>query len=188
MKLGHAVGQRLVTGYRGVRPPKSVLSAVRAGRLGGVILFRENVPTAPRRAARSGRCRRQARAGGRPPLLIMIDQEGGDVRRLTTLPPRVSPAQMGASKSPAGTAERHGRETGAALRKLGINVNLAPVADVPEGPDNFLGERAFSRSRDVVARAACGFSARASPRRASHRRSSTSPDLAGRAAIPTSWR
>lgn len=159
MAVSAAVGQRIVTGYRGVRPPASVLRAVRAGRLGGVILFRDNVPTpaAARRAIRS--LQAAARAGGRPPLLIMVDQEGGEVRRLPTLPPHVSPARMGASSGPAATAEAHGRRTGAALRRLGVNVNLAPVADVPDGPANFLGERAFSRSRDVVARAACGFAA-----------------------------
>jgi len=157
MPVRLAIGQRIVSGYRGPRPPASVLQAVRAGRIGGVILFAENVPTpsAARRAVRS--LQAAARSGGRPPLLIMIDQEGGKVRRLMSLPPHMSPAQMGTTPGPAATAESQGRRTGAALRRLGINVNLAPVADVPEQSTSFLGERAFSRSRDVVARAACGF-------------------------------
>lgn len=157
MRLAHAIGQRIVTGYRGAQPPARLLRAVRAGRVGGVILFAENVPSVG--AARSAvlSLRRAAAAGRRPPLLVMIDQEGGEVRRLTTLPPSQSPAQMGATSSPAATAQRQGRMTGAALRRLGINVNLAPVADVSIGQASFLGERAFGQSPDVVARAACGF-------------------------------
>jgi beta-N-acetylhexosaminidase len=157
MTLEAAIGQRIITGYHGATPPASVLRAVRAGRVGGVILFGENVPTVP--AARSAvrAVKRAAAAGRRPEPLIMIDQEGGQVRRLPTLPPTLSPAQMGATSGPAATAEHQGRLTGAALRRLGITVDLAPVADVPLGTSSFLGERAFSRSRDVVARAACGF-------------------------------
>jgi beta-N-acetylhexosaminidase len=159
MPIADAVGQRIVTGYHGAAPPASILRAVRAGKVGGVILFGENVLSvgAARSAIRS--LERAAAAGHRPALLIMIDQEGGDIRRLATLPPRLSPAQMGAAAGPAATAEHQGRITGAALRRLGINVNLAPVADVSMGASSFLGERAFSRRAGVVARAACGFAA-----------------------------
>jgi beta-N-acetylhexosaminidase len=44
-----------------------------------------------------------------------------------------------------------GRQTAACLRPLGVNVNLAPVLDVPNSPTNFLGSRAFSRSPARVA-------------------------------------
>src|SRR4051794_29845799 len=87
ISLRDAVGQRIITGYHGARPTASVLSAVRKGRAGGVILFGENVPSpaAARAAVRS--LQHAAQAGHRPPLLIMVDQEGGDVRRLPSLPP-----------------------------------------------------------------------------------------------------
>ena len=47
--------------------------------------------------------------------------------------------------------------TGDALRALGINVDLAPVADVAGPTASFLGTRTFSDSPDTVAQAACGF-------------------------------
>lgn len=159
ISLERAVGQRLISGYHGAQPTASVLSAVRAGRIGGVILFGENVPTiaAARAAVRS--LKRAAAAGHQPRLLIMVDQEGGDVKRLPSLPPAVSPAQMGAVGDPASKARAEGEKTGRALRGLGVNVDLAPVADVPDGPGSFLGTRAFSRRAGVVARGACGFAA-----------------------------
>jgi beta-N-acetylhexosaminidase len=38
-----------------------------------------------------------------------------------------------------------------------VNVDLAPVADVPNTRDNFLGSRAFSSQRSQVLRASCAF-------------------------------
>lgn len=90
-------------------------------------------------------------------MLILIDQEGGDVKRLPSLPPDRSPAEIGASQRPASDARDQGKRTASALAKLGINVDLAPVADVPFGAASFLGSRAFGASPTVVARAACGF-------------------------------
>jgi beta-N-acetylhexosaminidase len=157
--IERAVGQRLISGYHGARPTASVLQAVRTGRIGGVILFGENVPTIAAARAAVRALNSAAAAGHQPALLVMIDQEGGDVKRLAGLPPELSPAQMGAADGPESEAEAQGLETGRALRRLGVNVDLAPVADVPHSAASFLGTRAFSRTPDVVARGACGFAA-----------------------------
>jgi beta-N-acetylhexosaminidase len=159
LSIERAVGQRLVSGYHGARPTASVLSAVRAGRIGGVILFGENVPTVAAARAAVRALRGAAAAGHQPSLLVMVDQEGGDVKRLAGLPPELSPAQMGATDGPESEARAQGLKTGRALRRLGVNVDLAPVADVPDGPGSFLGTRAFSGTPGVVARGACGFAA-----------------------------
>lgn len=155
--LSTAIGQMIVTRYSGPEPTPSVLAALREGRAGGVTLFAENMPSKAgvRRAVR--RLVRATEEGGRPRPLVLVDQEGGTVKRLESIPPDRSAAQIGAARAPAAEARRQGRETGRALRGLGINVNLAPVADVPSHASTFLGTRAFSRSPAVVARAACGF-------------------------------
>lgn len=153
------VGQRIVTGYVGVKPPLGVLRAVRAGRVGGVILFTNNMPTTGAAKRAIDRLQRWARAGGMPPLLVMIDQEGGIVQRLPQISPTRSPAAIGRSSDPARTAASEGRATGRALARLGFNVNLAPVVDVPRVRGSFLGNRAYSRSARVVADAGCAFAA-----------------------------
>lgn len=151
------VGQRIVTGYVGTAPPRYVLRAVRAGRVGGVILFTNNMPT-PASAKRAiDKLQRWAAAGGRPRLLVMIDQEGGIVQRLAQLPPTRTPASMGRTSDPARTATAQGLATGRALTRLGFNVNLAPVVDVPRVSNSFLGNRAYSRRAKVAAAAGCGF-------------------------------
>ena len=151
------VGQRITTGYVGKTPPLSVLRAVRTGRIGGVILFTNNMPT-PAVARRAiNKLQAWAKAGGMPPLFVMIDQEGGIVQRLPSIPPTRTPASMGRSSDPARTGMSQGLATGRALKKYGFNVNLAPVVDVPKVKNSFLGNRAYSSSAQVTADATCAF-------------------------------
>ena len=87
------------------------------------------------------RLRAAARRGGNPPLLVATDQEGGDVRRMPG-PPDRSPRELGAQSLDAVRAA--GAATGGALRRMGIGVDLAPVADLARA-GSFLGTRTFSR-------------------------------------------
>lgn len=128
-------GQRLVVTFSDVRVPgPAILGRIRRGELAGVILFAPEAPDV--RAARrlADRLQREARRSPIPlPLLVMIDQEGGDgsttgARRLRDAPPRRSAAQQAGGGVRA--AQASGREAGWALRRAGVNVNLAPVADV----------------------------------------------------------
>lgn len=68
--------------------------------------------------------------------LVFADQEGGNVRAFRELPPSV-PARRLRSKVEAYAA---GHATGIALRRVGVQVDLAPVLDLPDGP---LGGREF---------------------------------------------
>ena len=80
---------------------------------------------------------RSDRNAPRPPgALVFADQEGGDVRAFGDLPPGASARRI-RSKSEAYAA---GRDTGAALRRAGVHVDLAPVLDLPDGP---LGAREY---------------------------------------------
>jgi len=101
---------------------------INRGELAGVILFAENLPS---RAAGKQLVRRLQSIprppGLREPLLVMVDQEGGQVQRIEGAP-AASAKQMGA----AGAAFSHGqgRATAANLRAAGVNVDLAPVLDL----------------------------------------------------------
>ncbi|MBV9536586.1 MAG: hypothetical protein JO321_14365 [Solirubrobacterales bacterium] len=153
--LPRLVGQLAVGRYAGPQPSADFLARVRAGQLGAVILFSDNM-TGGLHATRQAIAELQeaARQGGNPPLLIMTDQEGGEVRRLSG-PPQLAPAQM---DSPA-VARSQGAAAGRLLRSVGINVDLAPVADVERVPGSFLGSRAFGSDPELVATRACAFAA-----------------------------
>lgn len=151
LSLEQQIGQHLIGRMMGTTPSASLLRRIRRGQLGGVIFFGENIPNAATLARTINILSGAARAGGQPPLLFATDQEGGLVKRLPLGPPFKSPADMGASDSPA-RARTRGIATGRYLRRARVNVDLAPVLDAPSSPTSFLGSRAFSGNPAVVTR------------------------------------
>jgi beta-N-acetylhexosaminidase len=135
--LRQLIGQKLVVRMDGTRPSGSLLARARLGQIAGVIVHQNNFDSPAGLRAVTGRLQRAAASGGQPPLMIAVDQEGGPVKTVPWSPPTLSPARMGALGSGA-TALRQGEATGAALSKLGINTNFAPVADVPTSKASFL--------------------------------------------------
>jgi beta-N-acetylhexosaminidase len=121
-----------------------------------VIIFAENFASVGDLKATIAKLQAAARRGGQPPLLIATDQEGGVVKRLPAAPPFESAAGMGADGS-ASRAKQAGVATGAALRSAGINIDLAPVLDVPSSSTSFLGSRAFGQDPARVRRVGVAF-------------------------------
>jgi len=152
------LGQRIMVAMDGTFAPTWLLSAAREGRVGSVILFAANIISRPQVQTLTGSLQRAARQGGNPPLLIAVDQEGGQVKRLPAGPPDLSPPQMARTGSVA-VASSEGRATGRYLKGLGINVDLAPVVDVPTFPGAFIWTqgRAFSFNPNTVAKYATAF-------------------------------
>lgn len=152
--LKQDLGETLVSRLHGTTASPGLLARVRARQLGGVILFTENFAAGTARVTRTiDQLQNVARAAGTWPLLIMTDQEGGEVRRLATAAPQLAPHQM----TSAQVAHNEGLATGAALRSVGVNVDLAPVADVEQVTDSFLAARSFGSSPRLVAQRACAF-------------------------------
>ena len=135
--IAQLIGQKLVVRMDGVTPSASLLGRIRRGEVGGVVLFGPNITTASALRTLTSRLQAAAAAGGRPRLLIAVDQEGGPVKRIPWAPPTLSPSAMGALGL-AAVAHTQGLETGGALRRLGINVDFAPVADVPASTSSFM--------------------------------------------------
>lgn len=152
--LARALGETIVSRMSGTAPSAALLEHVRAGRLGGVILFAENFAAGTAAAARAiAELQRAARAAGTWPLLVMTDQEGGEVRRLADAPPRLAPREMASAQ----VAFAEGLAAGRALDGVGVNVDLAPVADVEQLARSFLGTRSFGASPQLVGERACAF-------------------------------
>lgn len=153
--LARMLGQMIVARFAGLHPSGALLARVRAGQIGGVILFADNVAggEGPTRTL-IGQLQHAAAAGGDPPLLVMTDQEGGTVRRLSWAPPALAASAM----SSDGIARVEGEAAGRALRSVGVNLDLAPVADVlGVSSGSFLGTRSFGSNPAIVASRACAF-------------------------------
>ena len=163
-ELDRKIGRMIMVGFRGfeVEPSSWVLGDVRAGRVGGVVLFDYDVALgkAERNIRSEGQLRKliaglQAAAG--EPLLIAIDQEGGRVNRLKErygFPPAKSAEALAKAGGVSATREQ-ARRTAETLAGLGINLNFAPVVDLRLNPANPVIaqlERSFSDDPSVVVR------------------------------------
>jgi beta-N-acetylhexosaminidase len=156
-RLSRAAGQLLVAGFDGTEPSTEILALIRAG-LGGVILYRKNCVDAAQVLALTNRLQQEARAADHAqPLLIAIDQEQGRVVRITD-GVTVFPAFGALAR--AGDPELIRRVAAATSRELlaiGVNWNLAPVADVLSVADCPLGDRSGGTDPALVARAVAAF-------------------------------
>lgn len=156
-------GQRVIYSYNGLTAPPGLLSLIRHGDVGGVIFFSFNVSSPAQLRSVIGQMIAANSASTNParqyPLLLMTDQEGGQVRRLPWAGPTQSEAQIGASADPAAGAAAAGSQAATGLRGVGLNVNLAPVLDVfrqAGGFDDRFG-RSYSMNPAVVAAAGAAF-------------------------------
>ena len=152
-------GQRVIYSYRGLRPPATLLQKIKAGEAAGVIFFAENIASRAQIRRVTGQLQRAAaQSPVKAPLLLMTDQEGGQIRRLAGAPV-LSEKQIAASADPASAAELAGLGAGLNLEGVGMNVNLAPVLDVYRGLGNFVDYfgRSYSRNPQTVARLGGGF-------------------------------
>jgi beta-N-acetylhexosaminidase len=155
LSLRRQVGQLLMSSFDGTRLPPYLQRRLRAGETAGVILFGKNAES---EAGLRGLTAALRRAGGKG-ALVAVDQEGGAIRSV----PFAGPVPGQAAQSDPVEAERLAREAAGELRELGVNVNLAPVADVPAGPAAALAGRSFpgapAEASELVAAATRGMRA-----------------------------
>jgi len=154
MSVSDRVAQVMSVAFHGRTITAHVERMIREKHIGGVVVFRENVEDAAALRRLTGDLQRIAREARIPPLLIAMDQEGGPVVRVSkgvALPP----AQMAlaAAPDPHAAVRRSAQLVARELRALGVNWQLAPVADVNDEPRNpIIGNRSFgSDSRTVGA-------------------------------------
>lgn len=138
----------LLTGFEGPRVPESLRPWLERG-IGGVCLFAWNVETPAQVAELTAELRRD-----RPDLVISIDEEGGDVTRLEAQEGSSFPGNLALGVvDDVELTERVAQAIGQELAAVGVNLNLAPVADVNTNAENpIVGVRSFGSDPALVAR------------------------------------
>ncbi|MBY6035070.1 beta-N-acetylhexosaminidase [Fictibacillus nanhaiensis] len=154
MSVKEKIGQMLMPDFRNwngqpvTEMNDEIRELVKKYHLGGVILFRENVVTTEQTVRLVDEYKKANEDYG---LLLSIDQEGGIVTRLQSGTDFPGNMALGATRS-AELAESVGHAIGSELESLGINMNLAPVLDVNNNPDNpVIGVRSFGEDPKLVA-------------------------------------
>jgi beta-N-acetylhexosaminidase len=147
--LDDLVGERFVLGLRGPALTEEDVRLFKDTRAGGVILYRRNFESPARLAALLTGLEE---AVGRR-LLVTTDHEGGRVVMLgggtTIFPDNLA---VGTAGEPL-FAQRQGALEARELRRLGVDVNFAPVLDVlTERYSPNIGIRAYGKDPALVAR------------------------------------
>jgi beta-N-acetylhexosaminidase len=140
-------------GFEGLTVPDWLRHQL-VGGLGGVVLFARNVRDSEQVGALAAELRAE-----RPNLLIAVDEEGGDVTRLEAASGSSFPGNLalGAVDDVALT-RRVAAAIGGELASVGVNLDLAPVADVVVDPANpIVGVRSFGSNPELVARHVAAF-------------------------------
>jgi beta-N-acetylhexosaminidase len=168
------IAQMLLVGFRGLSPGDApeTLRAVRELGLGGVLLFDRDLPSgsdvrniaSPAQLQELNAGLQSAAASGPAgvPLLVALDQEGGLVQRLIEargFGESPSAADLGAADDVARTRDV-ARSLAAQLVSVGVNLDLAPVADLNVNPTNpIIGAlgRSFGADPALVIREASAF-------------------------------
>jgi len=143
----------LLVGFHGT-DPASAAPIVRDLRPGGLVLVPRNIVSAHQVADLVGGLQAVAAEEGLPELLIAIDHEGGEIQRLTSelgftdLPSAHALGRSGDVETVRRLATVAGRE----LASVGVNLDLAPVADlVSDAGAGVIGTRSFGSDPAAVA-------------------------------------
>ncbi|KAJ5762860.1 secreted glycosyl hydrolase [Penicillium manginii] len=157
--LAVEVGHHVIFSYPGLEPPAHLFDLIKQGKVGGIILFGENVNSNLSNVISNFQdAYQQSRTYAGVPLLITTDQEGGKIRRLPGGPSQ-SAKQVGQSPNPKDAATKAGQDAAAILKEYKMNANLAPVLDVYREAGDFTDQygRSFGNSSAVVSQCGSAF-------------------------------
>lgn len=119
---------------------------------GGLMIMGRNVESGRQLKSMIAFFQDTAADGGSPvQLLIAVDQEGGTVQRIREDVTAIPAARTLGSTSTPAKAGQIATQTATELLALGVNVNLAPVADVVKEKGAFLYGRTYSGDPNRVA-------------------------------------
>lgn len=151
--------KHVIYSYSGDSPPSSLQRLITDGKVGGVIIFKDNVsPSLPDQVNTWQEAYKNSSAYNNDPLLILTDQEGGEILRLPG-GPTLSQKEIGNASDPEKAAASAGVQAAGALKAYNNNGNLAPIAGVYREAGDFLDQfgRSYSKSADVVSRCLSSF-------------------------------
>jgi len=148
MTLDEKIGQMIITGFDGSEYNDDMDRLINEYKVGGVILFARNIEDSSQMIELT---RALQENNNNIPLFISIDEEGGRVSRLPDDIEKFPAAfDIGLINNDQ-TAYENGKEIGYTLKRLGINLDYAPVLDIYSNLNNtVIDDRAFGTEESIV--------------------------------------
>lgn len=143
--------QLLMIGVAGEKLSAFERSAFKRYPPGGVILFARNCVDPEKTRSLIAELQEISIAASGLPLIVAIDQEGGPVTRLKAGFPEFPGASTLGVENSLETTRKTAHALAVALLGIGINCNLAPVADLDQAASGVLHNRCFGGDPELVA-------------------------------------
>jgi len=145
------LGQRIGIGFSGTKISPEFKRLVKEYKIGNTILFRDNLVSTDQVKELCREIHELILEETGLPAFIAVDQEGGPVIRLpqdmVNIPGAMALAASGKIENISLAAEI----TAAELKRIGVNLNLAPVLDINCNRDNpVIGNRSFATTAKDV--------------------------------------
>ena len=162
LSLEERIGQTLIVGLdvpNGSKMYQTIDTIIDEYKAGGICLYRKNYNTYEELIKVINYIKEKS-SKQKVPIIIALDQEGGRVNRLPkdffNIPAAYKLAKY--SDNENNLVLKAGELTGKILKKLGFNMDFAPVLDIKRFPDNHaIGDRAFSEKTSDVCKYGIGY-------------------------------
>ena len=158
MTIEEKIAQMLVVYYNNDTVDSNLENILKETSLGGFILTKDNITTYDK----TRQFVKDLQKNSKIPMIISIDEEGGNVQRLEYLiDEKVTHIpymyDLGKTKD-TNLAYNTGKVVAEELRTIGVNVTYAPVLDIYSNPNNtVIGKRSFGEDYNLVSTMALAF-------------------------------
>ena len=149
MTLEEKIGQMFLL----VRDCDDMGDEIESLNAGGIILYEADFKNSTKEKVRAYTDDLQSRS--KIPLIIAVDEEGGDVVRISKFKeiadePFLSPRELSKYTENGNAIVEETEKKCLLLHELGINVNLAPVCDMTDNPDSYMYSRSYGNDINLV--------------------------------------
>jgi len=151
MTLEQKVSQMFMVSFFGTELTEVERDFLRDVQPGAVVLFGKNIESPEQVTRLTNDYQQTIIAGGGVPLLIAGDQEGGRIQHLQEGFTRFPLPMLWTATQNTDLAYQVGEAMATEMRAVGVNMNLAPVADLNTNIDNpIIGSRSFGSDVALV--------------------------------------
>lgn len=151
MTLEEKIGQMMIIDYRKPAINEELTNILKTVKPGGFIFFTENFTSYKQSQELINNITKYADI----PLFLTTDQEGGRINRFKNikdikLPVIPSMYEVGL-KNDVNYTYQTGTQIANELKLFGLNMDMAPVADIYSNPNNtVIGDRSFGKTSEIV--------------------------------------
>ncbi|MCL4309368.1 MAG: hypothetical protein M0Z32_07280 [Actinomycetota bacterium] len=154
MSVEEKVGQMMMVGFSGKSVDDSLRKLITADHVGNVVIDAGNVDSDQQVAALAASLQQLAVSANQPArMMIAAAQEGGKTRLFQNIGPNYSEPFIGNMRGGAGAiaSQQTASEAARQLKRIGINTDLTPDADVTIGWQSIIDTRSYGNDPQVVA-------------------------------------